>query len=68
MNRTDAVAELAVSGYTRDSATRLLDRAASTGAGIARGVRVTWSERYGYRVRRATAKRAQRRASRGFAS
>jgi hypothetical protein len=61
MSSETAMTDLAVAGYTRDSAARLLARAQLTGAAIARGVRVTYNERTGYRVKRGASQRSRAR-------
>lgn len=67
--RETALTDLAISGYTKDSAERMLAGAERTGAYVTRGVRITYSERHGYRVARGRTQRTRAtRGGRGYAS
>jgi hypothetical protein len=63
MQKSDAHSELSLV-FGADSAARMLDSAQASGAYVTRGLRVTYSERHGFRVRRGASQRGDRGASR----
>jgi hypothetical protein len=64
-DNSTAEATLTSYGYSVASARDQLARARLTGASVARGVSVTYTEAYGYRVRRRGQRRARTRGTRG---